>query len=374
MGTYKVLQDIEAEDKFIGPLTLKQFIFAGITAICLYLSVFFLTRGVPYIMFVLMPPAMFFGFLAWPWGKDQPTETWLLAKLRFMFKPRKRIWDQSGIKELVTITAPKREEKVYTDGLSQTEVKSRLQALANTIDSRGWAVKNVNINLYAQPSYISTEHSDRLLDPNMIPQEVANYDVRPSEDMLDERNNPTAQQLNNLMNASEQAHRKQIMTQLQQAAAAPPTNTSPAANPQTGQPVDYWFMNQPAAPPAPGMATFQSSVVTPGVTSPIPAAKAAPTADEQKLLEKIHKQKSQPAPGKQHLRTIQPLGQTPTKPLSSEPVIKSVGQAPTPSPAPSNPAILELANNDDLNVETIARQASKTKKEPPADEVVISLH
>jgi hypothetical protein len=28
MATYKVIQDIEAEDKLVGPLSLKQFIFA----------------------------------------------------------------------------------------------------------------------------------------------------------------------------------------------------------------------------------------------------------------------------------------------------------------------------------------------------------
>ena len=32
MAVYKVIQDIEAEDKLLGPLTLKQFIFAVIAA------------------------------------------------------------------------------------------------------------------------------------------------------------------------------------------------------------------------------------------------------------------------------------------------------------------------------------------------------
>ncbi|MGH7158305.1 MAG: PrgI family mobile element protein [Candidatus Saccharimonadales bacterium] len=33
MATYKVIQDIEAEDKILGPLTLRQFIYAGVAAI-----------------------------------------------------------------------------------------------------------------------------------------------------------------------------------------------------------------------------------------------------------------------------------------------------------------------------------------------------
>ncbi len=48
---------------------------------------------------------------------------------------------------MVTVTAPHTEEHVFTDGLSSVEIKSRLKALASTIDSRGWAVKNVAIDL-----------------------------------------------------------------------------------------------------------------------------------------------------------------------------------------------------------------------------------
>ncbi len=37
MATYKVLQDIEAEDKILGPLSLRQFIYGLITVFFLYL-------------------------------------------------------------------------------------------------------------------------------------------------------------------------------------------------------------------------------------------------------------------------------------------------------------------------------------------------
>src|SRR5476651_1493159 len=148
MATYKVLQDIEAEDKFVGPLTLKQFIFAGIAFVCAYLSFFFLTKHAWILVIPLLPVMVTTGFLAFPWGRDQPTEIWLLAKIRFFLKPKRRIWNQSGVEQLVTITVPKRTEPEYVgSNLSQTEVRSRLKALASTIDSRGWAIKNVNVNL-----------------------------------------------------------------------------------------------------------------------------------------------------------------------------------------------------------------------------------
>src|SRR3954464_5956509 len=133
MATYKLIQDIEAEDKILGPLTLRQFVFALIACFLFYICFILLKSRAAFMLVVLLPPALFFAFFALPFGRDQPTEIWFLAKLRYLFKPRVRVWNQSGIKELVTITVPKKVERVLTNGLSQDEVKSRLQALANTI-------------------------------------------------------------------------------------------------------------------------------------------------------------------------------------------------------------------------------------------------
>src|SRR5580704_13538668 len=148
MATYKVIQDIEAEDKLVGPLSLRQFIYAAIAALCAYLSFVSLTKGAAFLLVIFVPVMLFTGFFAAPLGGDQPTEVWALAKIRFFIKPRRRIWDQSGVKDLVNITVPKKIEKAFSNGLSQSEVHSRLRALASTIDSRGWVIKNVNANLY----------------------------------------------------------------------------------------------------------------------------------------------------------------------------------------------------------------------------------
>ena len=105
MATYKVIQDIEAEDKLLGPLSLRQFIYAVIVIVLGFVA---FTLGQIQFLLVLpfIPPIMFFGLLAAPFGQDQSSEVWLLAKIRFMFKPRRRVWDQSGLSELVTVTAP----------------------------------------------------------------------------------------------------------------------------------------------------------------------------------------------------------------------------------------------------------------------------
>src|SRR5579864_40851 len=113
MAVYKVIQDIEAEDKLLGPLTLKGFIYAAIAGTCAFIEFRLLLIGTPIkYLFMLMfaLPMILFGVLASPLGREQPTEVWLLSRIKFFLKPHKRIWDQAGMEELVTITAPKHQE------------------------------------------------------------------------------------------------------------------------------------------------------------------------------------------------------------------------------------------------------------------------
>ena len=379
MATYKVIQDIEAEDHILGPLSLRQFIYALISIFMLYICFLCLTKGVGFLLVIFLPPAIFAGFFAFPFGKDQPTEIWALAKIRFLFKPRRRIWDQSGIKELVTITVPKRVERMLTNGLSQNEVESRLKALASTIDSRGWSIKNVNVNLYNQPGPLAAVASDRLIDMSAIPQQVPDYDIQASDDILDETSNPIAQHFDQMIAASGQAHRKQLLQQLdntppKEGAQKPPV--TPGA-----QPADYWFLNQ-ATPPtnlAADQAMFASAqVVQPGVDEQPVATEAAPV-DEAALTEELKARSlvANQQPSYAHLRTIQPLNaQHPEPPSVTEAAVQTDSNPVMPAvTAPLDPAILSLANNNDLNVATLAREAYKAKNpdEPPQDEVVISL-
>jgi hypothetical protein len=393
MSTYKVLQDIEAEDKLIGPLTLRQFIYAGVAAINGYLTYFVISKGVSFMAAVFIPIALICIFFAWPWSRDQPTEIWALARIRFLVKPRIRIWNQSGVRELVTITAPKKIEHILTNGLNEDEVRSRLKALSDTIDSRGWAVKNVNVNMYNQAAAaVAPVASDRLVSGASLPQPITTneVDVQAADDILDVQNNPVAHQFDTMINASAKAHRQQIMERMQQATApvAPPPQPQQL---QTQQQNNYWFLNQPAQQGASvpqDTVTFNTQVVAPGTSvTDLPVAAAAPTPAEEDFIKHL---KNEPAfsPNMHgHLHVIQPLSeqkaaaaqaQTAQPQAAQPPVANPVQQPPQNQPVPKvtqvpDAAILDLARNDDLNVATIAREAHK-RKEPPEDEVVISLH
>ena len=365
MATYKVLQDIEAEDKLLGPLTLKQFIFAAITIGLGFVCFLILGSPAPTLIKLplitpILPVMLVFGFLAAPISRDQPNDIWLLARLRFLLKPHKRIWNQDGVSQLVTINAPKKQVQILTNGLSQTEVKSRLQALANTVDSRGWAVKNVNTNMFAQPGYLTDTESDRLINPSSLPQDVPIADVTAADDILDTTSNSTAQHLDQLVQQSTQNQRQQAISNMH----------TDQNTPQ--KPADYWFMQQSQAPQSQvpqDFAMFKSQqVVAPGGDD---VAQAAQATEEEKLLadKLVHDKQEVREHITDHMKVLQPLhdrdGNIIQQPITPKPAIDQ-GQN-TPSPA-----ILGLAQNDDLNVATIARQAQKIDKDD--NEVVISLH
>ena len=354
MATYKLIQDIEAEDKILGPLTLRQFIFALVAAFFAYLSFICVAKQAFFFLVIFVPPMLLAGFFAFPFGRDQPTELWALGKIRFWFKPRRRMWDQSGIKELVTITVPKKIEKVYTDGLSQNEVESRLKALANTIDSRGWAIKNVNITSYA-PNPLTTINSDRLVTINDVPEQVTDTVVLASDDMLDERHNPIAQKFDNMISVSSQQYHQQLVNQMNTANVVQPSSVAPT-NPA-------WFFMGAGSTAAPINAPGQSMVT------------ATSSVDDAALAAQIHAKASSRQASYSNLRTLKPLATT--QQLTQSPVATStLSQQPAAEvTAPSHPAILALANNNDLNVSTIAREAKKAKASVVGDnEVVISLH
>lgn len=385
MATYKVLQDIEAEDKLIGPLTLRQFIYALCAALFGYLTFLVITKGAPFMAVVFIPLTLTALFFAWPWSRDQPTEVWALARIRFMVKPRKRIWNQSGIRELVTITAPKKVEQVLTNGLSQNEVRSRLKALSDTIDSRGWAIKNVNVSMYGQTAFAG-DISDRLVSSASLPQPLQASDVKAADDMLDVQNNPVAQQFDSMIAASTKAHRQQIMDRMQGAAiaqtpVAPPAAPRPLQQPQAAN--NYWFLNEPsqATSTVPqDTVTFNTQVVAPGASvAELPVVAAVPTPEEESFVKQLRNEPAFSPNMHGHLHVIQPLSAQ--KAAAANAPVTPAPVAPQPVPQPAVPkvtqqqdaAILDLARNDDLNVATIAREAQK-RKEPPQDEVVISLH
>lgn len=293
MAVYKVPQDVEADDKLVGPFTFRQFVFLLVLAGFLYFA--YLMFVINFVLVIIpLPFVVFFAALAFPWRKDQPTEVYLTALIHFWIKPRKRIWNQEGHLEHVRINAPVKVKHVYSDGMSNTEVRSRLHNLASTLDTRGWASKNVSIPDAAGQAPSPSQSSDRLVMPMVAqPAPTQQTAVTAQDDVMDVDNNPVAQNFDTLVNKASQDHKAELLRQMQQ--GTPPQQSSdPAAPGYNPYPTD-----------------MQQAVIQPSSSDPQPRQDPQP------------QQQNQP---------VNPDAQN---------------------------AILNLANNSDLNVSTIARQAEQ---------------
>ena len=302
MSVYKVPQDVEAEDKLLGPFSFRQFVFLIIAVIGIAIAYGLSTIFLP-LAIIPVPIILFFGALALPLKKDQPMEVYLAAVISFMLKPKKRLWQPDGIERLVEVIAPKVEEKTYGNNYDQAEVQRRLSYLANLVDSQGWSIRGVN-------------------NPNSSMRADLFNEGQAANDILDE-NSTTAQNINHLINQSDVRRRQEVIQKMQTGQSATPP---PMQSPQPSQPDN----------PTPA---------TPLQVNPYPTMR-------QSVLNPVSGRPAASAPAQ-------------TQPTTTPQT--SVNEVP--------PAIIELANNRDLSIETIAREANRIQQENKLsdEEVVISL-
>ena len=159
MAEYKVPQDVEADDKLLGPFTFRQFIYLMVMGGCIALSVA-LFQIFPLLIIIPAPVAIFFAVLALPLKKDQPMETYLAAIVSYHLKPNRRFWNPGQRESTIEITAPKVVEKVLTKDISEEEAGRRLSFLANVVDTQGYSIKD--------PASASTASSGSWAVPSCI--------------------------------------------------------------------------------------------------------------------------------------------------------------------------------------------------------------
>jgi len=336
MASYKVPQDVEADDKLIGPFSFRQFIYLIIVAAAIAIG-YFLSRLFIGLAIIPLPIILFFGALALPLRKDQPMETYLAAIVSFYLKPHKRLWDPDGQQSLIEIVARKSDSAgPQLKDLTQGEADRRFSYLANIVDSQGWAVRGVD---QAPNSAMNTD---------------VFYEAQQVEDILDESTR-TSHMIDNQLDQAAVKHREELLARMQQP-IAPPVQVQQQATtvaPQATVVVDPYQnlipQQQPQAP---------QSVADPRVVF-----NPYPNSIQQKVI--------------QPLGATQPQTQTPIQQQPQMPIQTPQPVSETPSEKRVSPDIISLANNPDLSVETIAHEANRIKEREGSlkdDEVVISLH
>ena len=327
MAVYKVPQDVEADDKLIGPFSFRQFIYLIIVALAIAaawgLAQLFIGLAV-----IPLPIILLFGALALPLRKDQPMEIYLAAMVSFYLKPRRRMWDPDGVDSLIEITVPKVVEVHLTKGLTQEDAQQRIGYLANLVDSQGWAIRGANA-------------------PTNTPlNNDAFMEAQDATDVLD-THTAVAQSFDKLMNERTAQVREEAVERMHQPVPVLPVQPVAIPTPQVVLPSPAMPTTMPVYNPYPD---FQQTVIQPvGDTS---------------------HQYTNP--------TAQPVAPIPT-PVVAAPVQPQIIQ-PQPEPTttsdkPVSAGIMNLANNTDLSIETIAHEAHriKEKENDLTEEVVISL-
>ncbi len=166
MGQYKVPQDVEAEDKILGPYTLKQFIYSVIGVAYGFLTFRIFFGPTPVLFFIIgVPPTILLLMLGLYQRKDQPFEALFLALVAFWTKPRKRIWIKEPITEVFKIVQPPLKEDVTQQ--NPGEVRSQLEHVAQVIDGRG-----VQIEYDTEGNEVGERHlldlEERLISPSLV--------------------------------------------------------------------------------------------------------------------------------------------------------------------------------------------------------------
>ncbi|MBR3329340.1 PrgI family protein [Candidatus Saccharibacteria bacterium] len=145
MAQYKVPQDVEADDKLLGPFSFRQFVYLLIVAGLIALAVG-LFQIFPLLVIIPLPLILLFAALALPIKKDQPMETYLAAIVSYYLKPRTRFWMSGQRESTIDIIAPKTVEEVRTRDITGEEATHRLSFLADIVDTEGYAIKGTATN------------------------------------------------------------------------------------------------------------------------------------------------------------------------------------------------------------------------------------
>lgn len=116
-------QNVQREDKIVGPLTLRQLIICGVGGGISY--AIYVSLGKEYLWITWLPPVAFIAIITLLFAFVRPLDMdfsrFLAVYLEYVLLPQKRFWVQSSA-EIVT--------SMYTSAKSQTKVEKKAEAKA----------------------------------------------------------------------------------------------------------------------------------------------------------------------------------------------------------------------------------------------------
>lgn len=165
MGQYKVPQDVESEDKLLGPLSLRQFIYVLIALAwggVIWRIFSLLKLNIVFMIIAILPVSGLFILLGIGRRNEQSFENYFVAMVRFAFVPRIRVWDKDLSTE--SVIKAEKEKPVVVD--SKNVSKSSLEQLAIIMDTHG-NQKDSRIQLH-DGTNPTDAYAQRVIGPKQI--------------------------------------------------------------------------------------------------------------------------------------------------------------------------------------------------------------
>lgn len=132
---FKVPQNIDLEDRIVGPLTLIQFVYCLVGGLICYI-IYQLFPDKMFLVFLLdIPIALVAIALAFLKIQDQPLSHFIVAGLNYYNRPKIRFWNRFNKKISIISEAPQEAPKETTLPQKRIE-KSNLEKLAYVLDTK----------------------------------------------------------------------------------------------------------------------------------------------------------------------------------------------------------------------------------------------
>lgn len=106
---YKVPQNIDLEDKIVGPFTMRQFIYlliGGGTIYGLFRYFAQFENGLPYFLVLTFPIALLTAAFTFVKVNDRPFEKFIVSFFQFLTQPKQRLWQRGYQPPQVVTRAP----------------------------------------------------------------------------------------------------------------------------------------------------------------------------------------------------------------------------------------------------------------------------
>jgi len=234
MASYKVPQNVETEDKILGPLSVKQFVYVIIGLMWAFLMWRIFSSYIIVAVILALPVTGFFFLLGFGQREGVPFEDYLVAFLRFLLVPRKRTWIKDDSKEVIIRDTPKPEDLLKPK--EKNVSTGQLKQLASIIDTRG-NFKDPTIQVHDDDNEAAL-YANRIIGPaqNNGQTSVAGQVATVRDDVLDDANQRSAA-VGQLLHNTEQDVRSKAVAQVQQALQQAPAQQQQPA-PIATQPVN----------------------------------------------------------------------------------------------------------------------------------------